>query len=480
MLSRLPVLFVLLIAALTATAQTSQLPSLGDRTSGLVSLDEERKLGQQFLRVVRAQAPLIDDPLLQEYVEQISYELALHSELQDRRLDIVILDADSINAFAAPGGIIGVHDGLFVHAQTKHEIAAILAHEIAHLSQRHFARQGEAGRQASLPSIAGMLAGVLLIAAGGGDAGMAAITAGQAASQSQMLRYSRGREAEADRVGIRTLVKAGMDPRAMAYMFERLSRSSRFQGTNIPEFLLTHPVTKSRIADSYNQAAQYPERDVELDLDYQLMRARVRVFTARTIEDAIPVMRAESEDPNPVKRVAGQYGLALALTQSGQLDRASWQIRSLRKEFPDKIAFIIAEASMLERGNRFEEADRLLTNALAITPNNYPLTMARADLLLKMGNPQLAETLLIPLSTKRPTDVSVWYLLAETYGLANNIIGVHEARAEYFVLVGNLDQAIAQLGYAMPLVEDNFTRKARIRTRIEEILQLRQDARRRS
>lgn len=476
---RITVLLCLAVTALNATAQSSQLPSLGDRTSGLVSLEEERKLGQEFLRAIRAQAPLIDDPLLQEYIELLTYDLALHSELQDRRLDLVILDADSINAFAAPGGIIGVHDGLFVHAQTKDEIAAIMSHELAHLSQRHYARQGEAGRQASLPSLAGMLAGVLLIAAGGGEAGMAAITAGQAASQSQMLQYSRGREAEADRVGIRTLVKAGMDPKAMAYMFERLSRATRFQGTNIPEFLRTHPVTKDRIADSYNQAAQYPSHEPSLDLDYQLMRARVRVFTARTPEEAVTTMRAESEDPNPVRRIAGQYGLALALTRTSQLDRAAWQLQSLRKEYPDKIAFMIAEAEMLERGERYEEADELLKRALAITPNNYPLTMTRADLLLKMGKPEVAESLLVPLSAKRPNDVSVWYLLAETYGLANNIIGVHEARAEYFVLVGNLDQAITQLGYAIPLV-DNFQRKARIRTRIEEIHELRRDARRRS
>lgn len=480
MLIRLPALLSLLVAALLANAATRDLPRLGDRTSGLVSLEQERKLGQQFLRAIRAQAPLVNDPLLQEYVEHLSYELALNSELQDRRLSVVILDADSINAFAAPGGVIGIHDGLFVHARTKHEMSAILAHELAHLSQRHFARQGEAGRQASLPSLAGMLAGVLLMAAGGGEAGMAAISAGQALSQNQMLQYSRGREAEADRVGIRTLAKAGMDPRAMAYMFERLSRANRFQGDSIPEFLLTHPVTKDRIADSYNQTSKFSDETYEPDLDYQLMRARVQVNTARSVDDAITTMRARMETADAVHRVAAQYGLALALTESRQLDRAAGQLDSLREEYPDKIAFIVAEAELHEKAERYEQAAELLKSALAITPKNYPLTMAYADLLLKMNEASKAEQLLAPMTQERPHDANLWYLLAETYGLANNIIGVHEARAEYFVLVGNLDQAITQLGYAIPLVEDNFQRKARIRRRIEEIHEMRQEARRQS
>ena len=135
---------------------------------------------------------------------------------------------------------------------------------------------------------------------------------------------------------------------------------------------------------------------------------------------------------------------------------------------------------MQEKRGNTDEAERLLDEALAISPRNYPLSMAKAELLMKTGRAHAAEPLLVALAERRPNDVNVWYLLAETYGLANNIVGVHEARAEYFVLVGNLDQAIAQLGYAMPLVEDNFQRKAKIRTRIEEIHELRREARRRS
>lgn len=468
---------------MSASAASNQnLPELGDHTSGIISLDQERELGQEFLRALRAQAPLVPDPVLQEYVEHLIFRLALHSELTDRRLEVVLIDSDALNAFAAPGGIVGVHDGIFLYAESEDELSAILAHELAHLSQRHYARQADAGRSASMASIAGLLTGLVLIAAGGGsDAGMAAITAGQAATQSEMLRYSRGRESEADRVGIRTLVDAKMNPRAMAGMFERLDRASRFQGSDIPEFLLTHPVTRDRIADSYNQIRQYQvEQEYPTSIDYQMMKARVTVRSSKTVGDAIRRMEDGLNDPDPIKRAANQYGLVLALTEGFQLDKAQRQLNSLKQQYPGKIALTIAEAKLQVRADRFENANDILEAALRIAPNNYPLTMTYADTLLKAGRAAEAEKILSAMTLQRPDDVALWYLLAEAYGLANNIVGVHQARAEYFVLVGNLDQAIKQLGYAMPLVRGNFQQTARIQTRMEEIFDMRQKRKRRS
>lgn len=471
----------LLVAGIAATlvcqaANDRNLPDLGDSTSGIISLKQEHELGQELLRSLRAQAPTISDPVLQNYVELLIYRLALNSQLQDRRLSVVLIDNDTLNAFAAPGGVVGVHDGLFLYAETEQEASAILAHELAHLSQRHFARQAEAGRKAGLPSLAGLIAGLVLIASGGGDAGMAAITAGQAVSQDRMLRYSRAWETEADRLGIETLAKAGMDPRAMAIMFERLDKATQFQ-TKVPEFLRTHPVTRDRITDSYNQAQQYPRHEYELDLDYQLMRARVMVNAARSVPDAISRMEAGLTETHPVKHSASQYGLVLALTEAARLDEAMKNLDDLKSRHPNKIVFTIAEANIHTRAERYEKANEILEKALGISPNNYPLTMTYAETLIKSGRAHVAEQLLVPMTTRRPNDVDLWYLLAEAYGLANNIVGVHEARAEYFVLVGNLDQAITQLGYAIPLVRGNYQKTARIRTRIEEIHELREKRR---
>lgn len=461
--------------AAVSASNAESLPKLGDSVSGVISLEEERKLGQEFLRSLRAQAPTVSDPLLKNYIEHLIYRLASHSQLEDRRLDVVIIDDPRINAFAVPGGVIGVNKGLFLNAQTEHEISAILAHEIAHLSQRHFARQIQAGRKTSITSLAGLLAGIVLMATTGGEAGMAALTTAQAAAQNQALKYNRSREAEADRVGIDTLAKADMDPRAMAYMFERLDRANRYVGDQVPEFLRTHPVTRSRIADSYNQTQQYARDHYPTSLDYQLMRNRVIVMSEDSPSQAAKRMEAGLDQPDLAKQAGSRYGLVLALTEKRETDEALRHLRILEEAYPGKIAFTLARADLHVKAQRYDQALDILKRGVETNPDNYPLTMAYARTLLKAERPKEAEPLLVSLTRNRENDQDLWYLLAETYGLANNIVGVHQARAEYFVLNGDLDQAIKQLGYALPLVEDNFQFTARIRQRIEEIHEMRKE-----
>ena len=236
-------------------AGNQNLPSLGDPMSAVVSSAQERKLGQGFLRTLRNQAPVLDDPIMQEYLEHLTYKLVSNSQLDDRRLDLIIIDSPTLNAFAVPGGIIGIHDGLFKYAETEQELAAILAHEIAHLSQRHYARGVEAQQKSSTLTMAGVLTSILVMTTVGGEAGSALLSAVQGVSTSDQMRHSRAREAEADRIGINTLIEAKMNPRAMAYMFEHLDKTMRYNSESIPEFLRSHPVTQSRIADAYNQTA---------------------------------------------------------------------------------------------------------------------------------------------------------------------------------------------------------------------------------
>jgi len=461
------------ISQTTQAAQQQNLPSLGDTTSGIISLDQERELGQDFLRSLRAQAPSVSDPLLQSYLEHLIYKLASHSQLQDRRLDLVMIRNFTINAFAAPGGIVGVNLGLFLYGETEHEISAILAHELAHLSQRHFARGVQSNRAAGVKNLAGLLAGIILIATTGSDAGLAAIAAGQGAAQSDLLRNSRARESEADRVGILTLADADMDPRAIAYMFERLERANRFNSTRIPEFLLTHPVTKDRIADSYNQTRNYETKTFPVSLDYQLMKARVTVLAADSSQNAIDTMTDWSQRSDPVLRTAGRYGLVLAHLANFEPELARKHLSPLLAENPSKIAYILADAKIHTVAGRYNQAINILEAGLSINTKNYPLSMAYANVLLKAERPREATEALVQIIPDRANDVEVWYLLAEAYGLANDIIGVHEARAEYFVLVGNLEQAIKQLGFAMPLVRDDFQLNSKFQLRIEQINRMR-------
>jgi predicted Zn-dependent protease len=467
---RIPIILISILWSLALSAN-QDLPSFGDSTSGIISLDQERRLGQQFLRSIRAQAPTLDDPILQDFLEHLIYRLASHSQLEDRRLDIVIIRNGSLNAFAAPGGIVGVHDGLFRYAQTEHEMSAILSHELAHLSQRHFARRVAEGKKSAALNIAGLLAGVILAATAGGDAALLALTGSQGLAQNQSLKYSREREAEADRIGIYTLDEASMDPRAMAYMFERLQRASRYStGNNIPEFLRTHPVTNDRVADSYNQTQNYPKKQFPASLDYQLMRIRARAITSGNQSQEVKHFEAAfKESSNTTQKTANQYGLVISLTNSLAFDKARTHIRGLREQHPLNIPFRIAEAEIYTRAQQPEIALELLEDALEVSPNNYPLSATYAQTLLAASKPVAALKVLAALSVRRPNDEYVWYLLAEAYGLANNIPGVHEARAEFFVLNANYDQAIKQLGYALPLVRHNFQQTARIKQRLEDI-----------
>ena len=211
---------------------------------------QERALGQAWLRSFRASVPLAEDPLVFEYLDNLLVELASYSDLQDKRLSLVVVNNPTINAFAVPGGVVGVHTGLMQHASTEAQLASVLTHELAHLSQRHFARSVEASRRASITTIAGLLAGIALAASSSGDAATAAIMSTQAAALDNQLRYSRVHEREADRLGMQSLVRAGYPPVAAAEMFGHMLDVSRVYGEELPEFLRTHPVTQSRISDA--------------------------------------------------------------------------------------------------------------------------------------------------------------------------------------------------------------------------------------
>ena len=467
----LPIL-LWLPASYCLAAERSELPSLGDSSSGIISLEQERVLGQQLLRSVRAQTSTLNDPLLQDYLEHLIYRLASHSQLEDRRIDLVVINAPQLNAFAAPGGIVGVNHGLFHHAETAHEISAILAHEIAHLSQRHFARQITAGRKSSIISLAGLLAGAVLAATTGGGAGLAALTSTQAIGQHQALRYSREREAEADRIGIHTLAEADMDPRAMAHMFERLQKSSRYSaGDQIPEFLRTHPVTRSRISDAYNQTIRYPKETWPLQLDYQLMRTRARAIASNEA-DLAQHFETRLTKGDEIEQVAALYGLILVKTRELDVESAQKQVKQLRADYPLNIPFRIAEAGLFKAAEQHEDAIDVLEQTLSLNPNNYPASIALAETYIAVGQPHAAADVLMPFSIKRPNDEHVWYLLAEAWGLAKNIPKLHEARAEYFVLNGDFKQALKQLTYALELVEENFQQSTKVKQRMLEILEI--------
>ena len=457
----------LLPGALAQAGDGSDLPVLGDASSRLISPQLERRIGEDFLKQIHASLPTVDDPILKYYVQQQLLELAQHSELKERVLSTVLIDSDEINAFAAPGGVVGINLGLMLHAQDVHEYAGVVAHELAHLSQRHFARGIEEQRAQTLPALAAMIAAIAVAAVGGGDAGLAAISSVQAATQANHLRYSRGREQEADRIGLNTLVRAGLDPQGMARMFERMSRAYRFT-RKPPEFLLTHPLSETRIADAKAQAMQFPLRQHAQSSDFQAMRARARVHYADSSQAA--VRQFEKEVKDRPDSPAARYGLALALAKAERHAEAIPLADQLFSAQPRNILLGASLAELLVKAGRTGPAIALLERELALNPNNAPLAMIYAQALVAEDRHLEAEAVLEAQSFARKNDVDVLYNLAEVAGLAGNIVGVHLARAEFFRLHGAYQRAIQHLQYARRLVSrSNQPLLARLEQRISDL-----------
>lgn len=459
-----PILLALVGLGLPVFA--SDLPSLGDSSSSIVSPEQEHRLGRAWLSVLRGQIDQLSDPQLKDYVETSVYRLAETSQLEDRRLEFVLLNSPQINAFAAPGGIIGVNGGLLLHAQTEAEYASVMAHELAHLSQRHFARGIEAQKRLQVPVMAAMLAGIVAAAAGAGDAGIATIMGAQAAAIQEQRRFSRQNEQEADRIGLLNLQRAGFDPRAMPSMFERLMRQYRYD-SRPPEFLLTHPLSESRVADTRNRAEQYPAEGVADSLRYQLMRARTQLIFEETPGIATKRFRAML-DSNP-QQDAARYGLAIAQIKAGRLNEARKALDELLSGAPDEIVYNLAMIDLDVTANRLDAAAQRIERLRPLHPQSYPLEQSRIDLLLKQNRTKEAEAALDQLLTQRSNDPDVWYQVAEVRGLTRNIIGLHQARAEFFALVGDYDQALEQLDLAKRRASSNFPLASRIDARQQEL-----------
>lgn len=465
---------LLLVTALAlplpAAAQETELPTFGGVGGGLISGQMEAQIGQQVMQSLRRSADQVEDPLVNDYLENIIYRLIPSVPLQDREVTTVVIDSPAINAFAVPGNIIGVNGGLFLNARTEQQFASVIAHELAHLSQRHFARRMEQ-QEASAPlTIAGMIAGIILSAVTKSDVGIAAIAGTQAAAVQNMLQYSRANEQEADRIGLEILADSGMDPRGMPEMFEIMMRQNRLQGNQMPEYLSTHPLTQSRVSDTRSRAEQYAEADYDDALEYHLVRARLQVHYARTPSDAVEVFEEYRESDDSAAQVdAAKYGLAVAYLAAGQAARAEGLLRELLEGQSNRITYQVTLGETLIARDQAPAAVDLLQEALSRNPGNYPISSMLANAHLEAGNATRAADLLRGLTRDYPNRAEYWLRLAEAEGQARNIVGVHRARAEYDILMGDLEAAQRQLRQAQERVSGDAPVRQIITERLSEV-----------
>ncbi|GLR63624.1 M48 family metalloprotease [Marinospirillum insulare] len=427
------------------TADSPELPSLGLSSSYDISLNQEKLLGQGWLRQFRAQSKLYNDPLTQNYVEGLVRRLATWNRNLDMNdFDILLVDQRQLNAFAVPGGVVGVNTGLFTFAPYEDEFVSVLAHELAHISQRHFARRVQASQDIQWKTMAGLLAGILVASQGNADAGIAAIAGTQAAAIQSQLAWSRNYEQEADRIGMETLVAAGYASEAMPAMFAQMQRLTSLSGRP-PEFLLTHPLTESRIADAQSRADQQAKQAVRVrGKDYEMLRARAIFHQYSNADDAFSLFSRQQGSEASL-----QYAHALKAKSNQNLKKYLELITDLANQDPDWLLVQFLQVEALTEVESWDEATSKLNDLLLFAPGYYPAQQLQVEIFSRQQAWGEARRSLQKLSQTRPNDPVVWFQLAEAAGKVDRQIQLHQARAEYFQLTGRFRQAFDQLDLAL-------------------------------
>ena len=459
------IIYLLILVSSNLSSSEEDLPIIGDSSSSVISIASEYNLGRLYMAQLRRTLPEYIDPVSQDYSEHLVYRLSEFSELSDRRLEIALIDEKSVNAFAAPGGIIGINAGLIFHADTEGQLASVLSHELAHLSQRHFARRMQRQKDRSLANSLMILGSIALA---GATSNPNALLVGQQAITQQNLSFSRGDEQEADRIGFKNMVSAGFDPKSTSYMFEKLQSLSRLSGSNELEFLRSHPLTKNRIADAQSRAQGFENKNYRNSLDYDLVRNRTIVHFSEVPRQAVTIFQKELTDSSDEReKLEAYYGLALAYSRDNKHSQA---LNSMRQALEMDSENLMLQIGLLElhiEAENYFEAEALASSLLSTNPYNYPISMLYNRVLMNKGDYKLGEKILKDLALKRPKDPQVWYWLAEVQGLDKNVIGLHLSRAEYFFLTGSYETSIEHLRMALDLTGNNFQLTESIHNKIE-------------
>ncbi|MBE0468756.1 MAG: M48 family metallopeptidase [Methyloprofundus sp.] len=433
-----------------------RLPDMGDSTGTLISPQQEKALGESFFRSIRAQLDISYDSDIQNYIQYLGQTLVANSDNPNQAFYFFVVLSDDINAFAGPGGFIGINSGLILNSESESELASVIAHEIAHVTQRHIYRAYEASSRMSLPAAAAMIAAII-VATQAPDVGIGALSAIQAGSIQMQINFTRDNEQEADRIGLKTLVRANFDPRSMPIFFERLQQASRYYGAGAPEFLRTHPITTSRIADTRGRAETYPYRQVPNSQDYLLTKAKLHVSSKQSsLKDLITYFQAQIEQGTAEQRAAMQYGLGLSYLKQQKSNQAESIFLNLNKLYPKQVHYLTALAQVSVEKQDFANAKDLYLKLQQQFPNNPDFKFEYIAILLKSDQVQQALQLLKLIPYENQQHPRYYLLLAQSYGKLNQAVNLHRYMAEYYYSIGQTDSAIVQIKLAQKAKDLNF------------------------
>ena len=432
----------------------ADLPDLGEVSRQYFSDQEEQALGRAIMRDVYTDPRYLDDPEIESYLNQLGYKLVSVSPRNQREFRFFVVNDPTINAFAMPGGNIGVHTGLLLTAQSESELASVIAHEISHVTQDHIARMISSQSQSYWPTMAA-LALALLAARSNPNVASAAIASTQAFSIQNQLNYSRDYEREADRLGYELLTRAGFDPRGMSSFFSRLQRASRFYDSSAPAYLRTHPLTSDRIADMEARSESAPYRQVQDSLDFQLVRARLRAQEGSPA-DAVLAARSTLKEKRFSNETAARYGLVTALLRARQFEEAESELQKLPigKNSSPMIQQLAAYAALVA-GNQPLAMQRYQTGSNTY-PGYRPLQYGYISALLSAGRSKEALVQVDRQLALYPLDRRLWRLAAQTHAQLGHRLLSHRAQAEADALSGNLVAAIEQITLGIKAGDGSF------------------------
>ena len=462
----------LALMLLVKTIPAQPLPDLGSAGDAVLSPQMERRIGESIVRDIRFREPsYLEDPEVADYLAGLGERLAQATPGTRHDFEFFVLRDHTLNAFALPGGFVGVHTGLISAAETESELASVLAHEIAHVTQRHIARMLGQQEQMQLPVLAALAAAILL-GRSRPDLAAGAATAAQAGAVSAQLAYTRDFEREADRVGLQALADAGFDPRAMASFFEKMQRSQRVadDGT-LPGYLRTHPVSTERIADAQNRVAALPYRQHLDSAEFHLVRAKLRAEAGDPLE-AVSHFKHAVRDGRYANEAAGRYGLVNALLRARRPQEAAAEMTRLRGTGASGPMIETLEGRVRQALGDHAGARKLLAAARSRYPYSRPVLYAHVAAMQALSQHEQAAETLREAVRSYPADSRLRALQSQSYAALGKRLLQHQAQAEYYALEGSFPAAIEQLQLARRAGDGDFYQLSAVDARLKELRSL--------
>lgn len=451
----------------SAQALNTDLPELGDYSATVLSPQQEQAIAEQILRDVAVSDDVLQDIEIKDYLQSLGARLVANGPNNQQKFNFFVVQDNTINAFAMPGGVIGVHTGLILAANSESELASVLGHEIGHVTQHHLARMLASQKTDTFKNIAG-IALALLVARANPELASGAMTTTAAMGVQKQLDFTREHEREADRVGLQILESGGFDVRAMPAFFNTLQRGTRFVEGSAPGFLRTHPLTTERIADVTNRVEQMPYRQVPDSVEFQYVKAKLRATTG-PIQSAIDLFEQNIREHSYTNEAAEHYGLAVSQLRKSDFAKAEKEVAWLKKNAPAHPMIENLAAHIDVAKNNPQQAEKKYVAGLSRFPDNRGLIYGYSEHLLAIRQADNAIQLVRSKQDLYPDDAYLYEMLAKGYSMKNQELLSHQALSEAYIRKYDLPHAVEQMDLAVKAKDGDFYQNSIVEARLKQL-----------